>query len=148
MSVRIYSLGHSTRTQAELLRILQAWRVHRLVDVRRFPVSRRHPHFTRDALESACVRHAIEYVWMGEALGGFRQGGYETHLATHEFQDALARLETLARERATAFLCAEKEPTRCHRRFIARELERRGWHVVHILEETSAVAEGAQRELR
>lgn len=144
---RVYSVGHSTRRLEDFLWLLAAWRVRRLVDVRRFPVSRRHPHFKREALESACARNAIDYVWMGDALGGFRDGGYEPHMATPEFQDAIARLEELARDRATAFLCAEKEPARCHRRFIAQALERRGWHVGHILEEASAVPEGAQCEL-
>lgn len=143
---RTYSIGHGTRTSDAFFAVLETWGIRRLVDVRRFPVSRRHPQFSREALERECGLRGIDYVWMGDALGGFRDGGYESHLRTAEFADALGRLETLARERATAFLCAEKEPTRCHRRFIAQELARRGWSVSHLLDERSAVAEGAQEQ--
>lgn len=144
---RICSIGHGTRTSEAFFGVLEAWRIRRIVDVRRFPVSRRHPQFSREALERECGLRSLEYAWMGDALGGFRDGGYEAHLRTPEFADALRRLEDLARERATAFLCAEKDPARCHRRFIAQELARRGWAVTHLLDARSAVPEGAQGEL-
>lgn len=137
---RVFSLGHSTRGADEFLGILHAWRVERLVDVRRFPTSRRHPHFSRDALSLRCAREGIDYLWLGEALGGFRTGGYEAYTETDAFARGLDRLEGLATERATAFLCAERDPARCHRRYIARALERRGWAVVHILDETKGAA--------
>ena len=137
---RVFSLGHGARSPETFYRLLAAWGIRRLVDVRRFPRSRRHPHFSRDALEPGCASHAVEYVWMGDLLGGFREGGYEAHLATGEFARGLERLEQLARERPTAFLCAERDPARCHRRFIARELERRGWEVVHVIDATTTTA--------
>lgn len=144
---QIYSIGHSTRTPEAFFRALEAWEIRRVVDVRRFPVSRRRPHFSREALERECGLRGVDYVWMGDGLGGFRGGGYESHLRTPEFAEALRRLEDLARERASAFLCAERDPARCHRRFIAQELARRGWAVTHILDERSATPEGEQGEL-
>lgn len=146
---RVFSVGHGTRGLDEFFAILEAWGVRRLVDVRRFPASRRHPHFARDALERECGRRGLEYAWMGETLGGFRDGGYEGHLRTREFLDSLRRLEDLAAERPSAFLCAERDPSRCHRRHIAEALERRGWTVTHILDASSALEGGdpAQGEL-
>lgn len=137
---RAFSLGHGARPPEAFYRVLEAWGIRRLVDVRRFPRSRRHPHFSRDALERDCAQHEIEYVWMGDLLGGFRTGGYEAHLATGEFARGIERLEALARAGPTAFLCAERDPGRCHRRFIARELERRGWEVAHVIDETTTTA--------
>lgn len=137
---RVFSLGHGARSPEAFGRVLKAWGIRRLVDVRRFPRSRRHPHFSRDALEPGCGARGIEYVWMGDLLGGFRTGGYEAYLRTAEFARGIERLEALARDRPTAFLCAERDPARCHRRFIARELERRGWSVVHVLDETTTAA--------
>ena len=77
----------------------------------------------------------IGYLSMGEELGGYRKGGYRAYTGTAEFQAGLDRLEAIAGERTAAILCAERLPWRCHRRFIARELEGRGWQVRHIIEE-------------
>lgn len=113
-----------------------------LADVRRFPGSRRHPHFAREALAET-----IEgYVHL-EGLGGRRRvvpgspnggwevaafQGYADHMASGEFAAALGRLEALAREATTAFMCAEAPWWRCHRRLVADALHVRGWTVCHI----------------
>ena len=73
------------------------------------------------------------FIW-GEKLGGFRRGGYQDFTATSEFRSGLYKLEEIARERSTAIICAERFPWRCHRRFIALELEKRGWRVSHIID--------------
>lgn len=121
--------------------------VERLVDVRRFPGSRRHPQFAREALAAALGESVIAYEHAPELGGrrvprpgsphaawrnaGFR--GYADHMETAEFQEALADLERDAAERPTALLCAEAVPWRCHRRLIADALSARGWEVVHLL---------------
>ena len=88
------------------------------------------------------------YVGLGDALGGRRKPrpdtpntgwrvagfrGYADHLESAEFRSALAELEDLARERRTAFMCAEGPWWRCHRQLIADALLVRGWQVLHIL---------------
>lgn len=131
---RIYSIGHSTRSLDEMVQLLAAYGIETLVDVRRFPRSRKNPQFNREALEEALPERGIEYRWLGDALGGFRDGGYEGYLATEEFRRGLAELEAIAAGKQTTFMCAEKLFFRCHRRFIAAALVERGWQVWHIIE--------------
>ncbi len=143
--MRAFTVGHGTRPIEELLEVLEQAGVRTLVDVRRFPSSRRHPQFDQDALaaavESAGIgyRHAVE-------LGGRRSGepgeervrcievaafrSYAARMATREGQDALAAALT---EPEPCFLCAETLWWRCHRRLIAELLHARGYEVLHLL---------------
>ncbi|WP_287155708.1 DUF488 domain-containing protein [Candidatus Solincola tengchongensis] len=131
---RIFTLGTSTRSFREFLEVLDAWGIRRVCDVRSFPTSRRYPHFSREALSSHLEEHGLDYRWMGELLGGYRKGGYRVHMETPEFRKGIEELEKAAEETATAVVCAELLPWRCHRRFIAEALESRGWEVVHVLD--------------
>ena len=45
---QIWTIGHSTRTQEEFLELLQAFQIDQLVDVRRYPGSRKYPHFNKE----------------------------------------------------------------------------------------------------
>jgi len=142
----MHTIGHSTRTQDELLALLADADVGGIADVRAFPSSRRHPHFNRGALKSWMPEAGVQYVWI-PALGGRRQPvarsrnggwresafqGYADHMASPEFAGGLAALERLARERRVAIMCAEAVWWRCHRRLIADALTVRGWHVEHL----------------
>ena len=143
----IYTVGHSTRPLEEFLRLLCAHGVERVVDVRRYPASRRHPHFTRDALAGALGAAGIAYrhepdlggrrqpsrdsVNTGWRSAGFR--GYADYMDTAPFRAALERLIELAADRPTTVLCAEAVPWRCHRQLIADALTARGVEVRHIL---------------
>jgi uncharacterized protein (DUF488 family) len=126
--------------------MLERHGVARVVDVRRFPGSRRMPHFAKDALASVLFGAGIDYVHE-PALGGRRKPaadspntgwrssafrGYADHMAGAEFAEGLERLESWSRERATAIMCAEGLWWRCHRRLIADALVSRGWRVAHL----------------
>ncbi len=145
----IYTIGHSTRELAEFLGLLRAHGISGVVDIRSYPASRRHPHFTRDALAATLAAAGIAYHHEAE-LGGRRTArrdspngawrsaafrGYADYMETAAFQDALARLVARARERPTAILCAEAVPWRCHRNLVADALVARGEPVAHILSE-------------
>jgi uncharacterized protein (DUF488 family) len=143
--VVVFTVGHGTRELDELIDVLDGAAVRTLVDVRRFPGSRRNPQFNQGpvavALEEAGIayRHAVE-------LGGRRSGepgedrfacirtpafrSYVARMGRPEWQRALA--EALA-EPAPCFMCAETPWQRCHRRFIAELLVARGHTVVHLL---------------
>ncbi len=140
-----YTLGTSTRSPEEFLDCCRAFGIARIVDVRRFPTSRRFPHFAQAAFAALLQAAGIAYVHLGETLGGFRTGGYEAHTASGDFRRGLARLEALLREAPGAVVCSERFPWRCHRRFIARELEARGWEVVHIIDPRRTWRRGGQR---
>jgi len=129
----IYTLGTSTRTSEEFISLLTGHRIEMVADVRRFPTSR-FEHFKRENLSGLLHGSGIKYIYLGEELGGYRRGGYPAFTAAPEFQAGLVRLEQIAREKKTAFICAERLPWRCHRRFIAMELERKGWQVIHIID--------------
>lgn len=143
----IYTLGHSTRTLDDVLALLREHGIRLLVDVRRFPTSRRHPHFRREALAAALEAAGVRYRHEPD-LGGWRSAradspntwwtargfqGYADHMDTPEFRAALERLAHDGRRTATAILCAEVTPWRCHRQLIADALVARGVPVIHIL---------------
>jgi len=68
----IHTIGHSTRTIAAFVELLVSHRIEMLIDVRRWPMSRRHPHFNREALSAALDEKGIGYLWRQD-LGGFRR---------------------------------------------------------------------------
>ena len=143
----ILTVGHSNHAEDEFLDILRSGRVELIADVRRYPGSRRQPHFERSALAGVLLEAGINYRWLGETLGGRREPlpdspndawenpqfrGYADHMASEEFAGGLAELEGLARERRTAVMCAEAWWVRCHRRLLADALLVRGWRVLHL----------------
>jgi uncharacterized protein (DUF488 family) len=129
----MFTVGHSTNTLDDLVALCRGAGIETICDVRRFPRSRRHPHFAREHLERALPERNMGYVWLGETLGGMREGSYEDWMATAEFARGLDELEKLATESVVAFMCAEGDPAKCHRRFVARVLAERGHEVSHLL---------------
>jgi uncharacterized protein (DUF488 family) len=101
------------------------------VDVRAFPVSRRHPQFSRESLSATLEEAGIRYEWQGKALGGYRKGPYQEHMRTSLFRDAAAALA--ARADGACIMCAESNPAHCHRWHISDWLVAHGTPVVHLL---------------
>ena len=143
----LYTVGHSTRSLEEFLELLSSFDIRRLADVRRFPASRRHPHFAASNLAPALEAHHILYRHF-EALGGRRSvrkhsrhtawrvaafRGYADHMDTAEFQNALTELLDWAGEERAAIMCAEALPFRCHRQLLSDAVLVRGHPVLHIL---------------
>ena len=129
----IYSIGHSNRSFEEFVSILKRYRIKQVVDVRRFPMSKVVPHFNRDVLEDGLQKHKIKYVYMGDVLGGFRKYGYKDYVKTQRFMRALLKLVEISEKLPTVIMCTEALWFKCHRRYIADELVKLGWEVVHIL---------------
>jgi uncharacterized protein (DUF488 family) len=92
----IYTVGHSTRSLEALIALLRAAGIQSVADVRRWPVSARHPHFAAAPLEAALVAAGLAYHQLGRTLGGYRPSGYEAHMQTAEFAQGLDTLERLA----------------------------------------------------
>ena len=143
---RAFTIGHSTHPPDAFAALLGAHGVRRVADVRRFPGSRRHPHFNREALAADLERRGIAYTHL-ESLGGRRSvrpgspnggwddaafRGYADHMASAPFAAGLAELEALAAAQPTAVMCAEALWSQCHRRLVADALVARGWAVGHI----------------
>jgi uncharacterized protein (DUF488 family) len=143
----LYTIGHSTRPSEEFIAVLQAHGIRTLVDIRAFPVSRRLPHFNRDALEQVLQGAGIGYVWMKE-LGGYRKRirpdsphialrsrsfrNYADYTLTQEFRGAIGKLLGLAGEARTAYMCAERLFFQCHRMIVSDYLAAHGHEVLHI----------------
>ena len=101
--------------------------------MRAYPVSRRHPQFSRELLAEALSQSGIHYDWQGRALGGMRKGGYAAHMETPLFADAAGALIAASREQALCIMCAETNPADCHRSHIADWLVAHGERVLHLV---------------
>lgn len=145
----IWTIGHSNRELDDLLSVLEQYDIEALADVRRFPGSRRQPHFAREALEASLRDQGLAYLWLPQ-LGGRRRPipdsvntgwrnnafqGYADHMCTEEFASGMDALLELAHARPTAVMCAELLWWRCHRRLIADLLKAQGYEVIHIFDE-------------
>jgi uncharacterized protein (DUF488 family) len=147
--LKIWTIGHGTRPAEELASMLRGACVGLLIDVRAHPGSRRHPQFNRDVLENSLREHGIAYQWEGKALGGFRRPrpnsrntalrnesfrGYADYMDSEEYAAGAGRLIEKARETRLAVMCAERHPSRCHRRLISDWLASREIEVEHLIE--------------
>lgn len=148
MTLRVWTVGHSTRTADELVALLKAHGVRMLVDVRTVPRSRRVPWFSIEALPQILSRAGIDYAHL-QALGGLRKPrkdspndawrnegfrGYADHMRSREFERGLEELMGIAAHAPTAVMCAEAVPWRCHRSLLADALVVRGAEVLHVLD--------------
>jgi uncharacterized protein (DUF488 family) len=146
---RIHTVGHSDRSVEDFCELLRALGVATLVDVRRWPASRRHPHFERGALDASLDAAGIRYRWLGHGLGGLRQPScpversanralrdpslraYADGFEAPAFREELLVLEREAHACNTAVMCAERDWRRCHRQLLADVLLARGFEVWH-----------------
>jgi uncharacterized protein (DUF488 family) len=133
MMKKIFTLGTDLRSEEDFIEILLAHDIKAVIDVRSFPKSRI-PLFTRENLQTLLQREGIAYHFLGKELGGFRKGGYIAYSITDNFRKGIDLLEAIAGGKYSVIICAEKFPWKCHRRWIARELQKRGWEVDHIIE--------------
>lgn len=144
--MRLWTVGHSNGPLDSLVARLKRPGIAVVADVRRFPGSRRHPHFSREQLAPALALDGLEYTWLPE-LGGRRRPrpdspntawrnasfrGYADYMATPAFEAAVERLIDIGRKRPTAALCAELLWWQCHRALIADYLKSHGHEVLHI----------------
>jgi uncharacterized protein (DUF488 family) len=153
--VIIYTIGHSTRALDEFLKLLRAHEIGRIADVRTVPRSRRHPHFSRQALERSLPAAGIVYRHFPD-LGGLRKPrkdslnagwrhegfrGYADYMETAQFDravDDLLKWAGAGDPRRTAVMCAEGVWWRCHRQLIADALVAKGIEARHIVSASPA----------
>jgi len=151
----LYTLGHSTRTLAELVDVLRGAGVTRLVDIRSTPWSRTNPQFNLDVLPEGLGRAEIRYVHL-EALGGRRSKSkrvnpsvnagwerrafhnYADYAGTAAFREGLRVLLEMASHETCAIMCAETLWWRCHRRIVTDHVLAHGVPVTHLLARGSA----------
>ena len=143
----MFTIGHGARPISAFLAVLTEASVETLVDIRRYPGSRRHPQFGRSALAAVLSDTGIGYEWQGDTLGGRRSRrpssrhtalrepafvGFADHMDTTGFRTAVDAL--VARHDVVAVMCAETPWWHCHRMLVADALAVREAVVVHLLE--------------
>lgn len=145
----LHTIGHSNLSTSELLRALKDHDVSYVVDVRSSPSSHQFPHFNRSALAAALRKVGIDYIYLGDKLGGkpirmaesseWKQGRLDQRLVsdlsrTSNWAEGLGILKALLEERdateqSGCLLCSEADPNKCHRLLIAFELTSREPHL-------------------
>ncbi len=148
--LHILTIGHSNHPLGTFLCLLQRHDIEALVDVRRYPASRRHPHFSRESLSAVLEEEGIIYHWL-EALGGNRKWekdatpsvnrglddeafrNYADYMATQEFRQGVTKLLEIAGAHRSAVMCAENDYRRCHRQLLSDHLVATGVSIHHIL---------------
>jgi uncharacterized protein (DUF488 family) len=162
----VFTIGHSTRSIAEFVTLLQAGHVELVIDIRRIPRSRTNPQFNPEILPAALQPWQIGYTAIAE-LGGRRSkahdippevNGYWTNQSFHNYADyalsrefdlGLRRLLKLSQHCRSAIMCSEAVWWRCHRRIVADYLLFRGRSVFHLMAASrveTAVINSAARE--
>lgn len=147
MKKNIWTIGHSNHRMEDFLLLLQSFEIKVLVDIRRFPGSKKFPHFNKEELSSTLKKHNIEYLHYKE-LGGRRKPrpdslndrwensafrGYADYMETEEFKRSLTSLKEAAEAQATAMMCSEAKWWQCHRALVSDVLKWEGWSVFHIM---------------
>lgn len=146
----IFTIGHSSHPLGSFIWLLRKHGIQALVDIRRYPGSRRYPHFSRESLSASLADEDIEYHW-ADALAGHRSRAkdappspnrgiedqafrnYADYMASDEFRQGVAKLLEIAGNRRIAILCAEGDYRYCHRRLLCDHLLSTGVTVLHIL---------------
>lgn len=144
----VFTIGHSTRTIEEFIAMLQNFDIKILADIRRYPGSKRYPHFNKSELEEYLKDAGIKYIHFPD-LGGRRKPkpdsentawrnaafqGYADYMETEEFKEAIRKLERLAEKENLVYMCSEAVWWRCHRSLISDYLKAEGWKVMHIMD--------------
>lgn len=147
----IYTIGHSTRDINSFIDLLLQHNITVLVDVRRFPGSKKFPQFNKEDLAQSLKDRSIEYVPM-DGLGGRRKPkedskntvwrnksfqAYADYMETDEFKEAVIELKQMAQKSTTAIMCSEALWWRCHRALISDFLKVEGWYIEHIISKTN-----------
>ena len=132
--MKIYTIGHSTRKLEEFIRILNNFKIKLVVDVRRFPSSKKFPWFNKENLEKVLKKEGIQYLHFPE-LGGYRKEGYKKFARSKEFRENIGKLLEVINEKNAAIMCTELLWWKCHRRYIANFLTKLGHKVIHIFDE-------------
>lgn len=148
----IWTIGHSTHSLERFIAMLHSFQITMLVDIRNYPGSRRYPHFNKEALQISFPENAIQYFHLKE-LGGRRKPvknsintawrndafrGYADCMQTNEFKEAIKKLEAIARDQFTAYMCSEAVWWSCHRSLVSDYLKWKGWTVTHIMDISKA----------
>ncbi len=127
---KIYTVGYEGKTTEEFMKLLLEKDITHLIDLRSIPKSAKEG-FSGGELKDLLFGKSIMYVHM-PALGGMVDDDYRDVMEEEGWLEAFSELNRLAEKGPTVIMCLEKDPMRCHRRYIAEKLEDEGWEVIHM----------------
>ena len=148
----VYTIGHSTRTIEEFIKILESYMIETVVDIRTIAASRHNPQYNEEDLCKSLSRKGIGYIHC-KGLGGLRHTtkasintawenssfrGYADYMQTPQFQENLNRLINIIKDKPTVIMCAETLPWRCHRSLIGDALLVLNIEVIDIINEKTS----------
>lgn len=139
----VLTLGHSTHAIDRFMELLSMHGVSAVADVRSSPYSRMNPQFNREVVKNTLKKQGVAYSFLGRELGARPEdpacyidgrARYDLIARTSLFGSGLERIADGSRRYRIALMCAEKDPTTCHRALlVCRHLIERGFAVKHIL---------------
>ncbi len=127
---KIYTIGYEGKDIDRFLELLEKSGIEQLIDVRSHPKSKKEK-FSKQNLKKELVRKNVKYEHMPE-LGGLGKENYKEKMKSEKWVDAFNDVKEIAKQTSTVLMCLEKDPMKCHRRFIVDRLQKDGWEVVHI----------------
>jgi uncharacterized protein (DUF488 family) len=138
----VYTIGHSNTGTVKFISLLKQYGIKTVVDVRSAPYSRHVPQFNKDRIKTELMKEEINYVFMGNVLGGKPEkfkgetsddAKYRKISLQEEYKNGISRLIEIAKENKTSIMCSEENPENCHRHLlIAKSLLAKGVEVKHI----------------
>jgi uncharacterized protein (DUF488 family) len=149
----IYTIGHSTRTIEDFIKLIKTYEIEMVVDVRTIAGSSYNPQYNEEELGKSLHKNNISYLRL-EGLGGLRHTtkdsintawknlsfrGYADYMQTPEFEESIKQLIKLAKEKQITIMCAEAVPWRCHRSLVGDALVVRDIRVLDIISEKSSM---------
>ena len=158
--MKCYTIGHSTRTLDEFIKVLQEYRIDSIIDIRSNPTLTNvyTKHFSKDSLEKSLVRNQIKYLYLGKELGEVRKDGRALDEKVNvDFNDVIECnlfkkgiyeiIERLSKKERIAILCSERNPLNCHRSIlVGYTLSKNGVLVEHIIDKDKTKSQARMDE--
>ncbi|WP_321421737.1 DUF488 domain-containing protein [uncultured Methanobacterium sp.] len=142
MSTMIFTIGHSNHPFSRFMELIQKQDIRMVVDVRTRPYSKYTPYYSKKPLEEGLKEYQVEYVYLGNKIGGkpddakfYHDGELLYHLmeADEKYQEGLKILLELARDNRIVIMCSEEDPYHCHRHhLISQSLLKNNFQITHI----------------
>ena len=152
----IYTIGHSNYEVDEFLKIVTAYGIQIIIDIRSAPYSKYCPQFNKDIIEKVLNNSGIKYLFLGKELGArpddptcyeYNRVQFDKLKETELYKRGKERLKECANECTIALMCSEKDPINCHRTIlVSRLLKGEGIEVRHILDESKTVSQNEIEE--
>ena len=144
MRNHIFTIGHSNIDSTHLIDRFKQYNIDTIVDIRSMPYSKYSPQFNKESFEHICKINGLNYLYLGDALGGkpndpsvisdSNKIDYSLLSQKNYFLTGINKLLTLINDHNVCLMCSEGQPDKCHRNLLLSPvLEKNGVEISHIL---------------